>query len=178
MSEEATHPLWRSARQRARKTLRRVFMVGSCPPSMLDAPLYGYRSCPHLVHADIVPKGALNHWGVVIDVQDGHLQDVVFLPWRGAMVRCHNLEEGHNGSQGLRVGEGSGIWSPKGLSAWQGGLAGPSGWPASSGIPRNFCLLPNTANSPCLIIATWDPCLESDFGVPSLYLLIPSLIGC
>lgn len=57
-------------------------------------------SCPHLVHADIVPQWALNHGRVVIDIQDGHLQDVVLLPWRGATVGCYDLEEGGDWIQG------------------------------------------------------------------------------
>lgn len=70
------------------------FMVRSGTLSTLDVQLYRRWLCPHLVHADIVSKGALDHRGVVIDIQDGHLQDVVLPPWRGATVRCHNLQGG------------------------------------------------------------------------------------
>lgn len=33
----------------------------------------GYLECLYLIHADVVSKGALNHWRVVIDIQNGHL---------------------------------------------------------------------------------------------------------
>lgn len=71
------------------QTFKQV-LAHSCPVYPGGLAVQAWR-CPHLVHTDVVSKGTLDHWGVVIDIQDGHLQDVVLLPWRGATVRCHNL---------------------------------------------------------------------------------------
>ena len=73
-------------------------------PTLHSGQLYGPQGHPHLIDADVVSKGALDHWRVVIDVQDGHLQDVVLLPWRGAMVGCHNLQGGGRLESGLKGG--------------------------------------------------------------------------
>lgn len=92
-------------------TVKQVVGSWLMPTVHLRCPSVQVLECPHLVHADIISKGALNHWGIVIDVQNGHLKDVGLLPWRGAPVRCHDLGGRGDGSE-LKGGLGPGIWSP------------------------------------------------------------------
>lgn len=168
----------RSERRVGQQTFKQVpgsRLMPTVRPGGLPAQL---RRCPHLVHTDVVPRGALDHWGVVIDVQDGHLQDVVLLPWRGATVRRHNLggrgrrESGLNaGVRGRKMDLKSAICSVGRAGGADRLAAHPCPWgPASSGLflrllpPAPCCqqFLPSS----CLI---WDPHLQSDMGVPGLH---------
>lgn len=72
MSRTRPH-LWGLGAQRSKWTLTRVLHGHSHPLPTVDIQLSGCKSCPHLVHTDIVPKRALDHWRVVIDIQNGHL---------------------------------------------------------------------------------------------------------
>lgn len=123
--------------------------------------VYGCWSHPHLVDADIVSKGALDHGRVVIDVQDGHLHDVVLLPWRGATVGCHNLRGGRRLESGLKGGgrirntESKWAVCSVGRTGRSEGLAGPSlptGEPPAVSLPPGFHLPLQAANNCCLIL--------------------------
>lgn len=139
-------------------------------PTLHSGQLYGPQGYPYLVDADIVSKGALDHWRVVIDVQDGHLQDVVLLPWRGATVGRHNLQGGGRLESGL---EGGGwmrnmesrwaVWGGPIPPSW-GGLRGQRDLlahlcPLAFRLSPRFHLLPYAANNCCLIPICLDTCL-------------------
>ena len=134
-----------------------------------DVQLYGPWGCPHLIHTDIVSKGALDDWRVVIDVQDGHLQDVVLLPWRGASVRSHNLQGGGQLESGLKRGrqdweygvqKGCAI-SGEHLGGQRDSLRTP-GWPGQPwALPKAFTFCPMLQ----MILAQSSSDLGSLFGI-------------
>ena len=137
-------------------------------PTLHSGQLSGPQDYPHLVDADIVSKGALDHWRVVIDVQDGHLQDVVLLPWRGATVGRHNLQGGGRLESGLEGGgwmrnmESRRAVCSVGRTARSQRLAGPSLPPGPSTLPKV------SPSAPCCKQLLPDSYLLGDLSLQSV----------
>lgn len=140
------------------------------PPSTPDVRQRGRGGCPHLVHADVVAQGTLDHGRVVVDIQDSHLQEVLLLPRGAAPVRSHNLRGGEGDSK-TGAGVGTRNVQPTG-SPWQEGWADRLANPSLPGglwnLPGAFSFRPCCGAHPRL---TFDPHLARAWACLSLHLL-------